>query len=583
MDTLVLLASTLSPSRLENEIKNGYTARLLQWHDLPRSLLSISGRPALSWWYDAAKTVFKNVYIVANAYNYKHYERWASGHDFPTNHILNCGISVLSDIAFVHRVKKCNEGAMIMTADFLYDSDQDSWFLDLVTDLSTKQTNQLFTYGDKQTHLLCTMGHDILESLASLPQTSTLYDALNIDDNKQQVVKVQQPSTHLYMDDSLSLDNFLSTWLDYFEKRREGSCLAKTDVLQVKAYARVGLMGNPSDGFYGKTISMLISNFWAQVTLIPHNKSESEYGNITIMSNPVADPRRFSTMSSLANLIQTDGYENGDRLLLACCKVFYCYCNEAGINIDTQQGFKLLFDTNIPRQVGLAGSSAIITACWKALLKFYHVTNEQIPLEKQASLVLSVETDELGIAAGLQDRVIQAYGGLVYMDFDQQFVEEHGYGKYERLDSSLVPPLFLAYVARPEDSGKVHSTVKQRFLQNDPEVIEAMKQFASFTVQARESLERGDHHAFAQMMTSNFEQRRKTYGDAVVGAANLRMVDLARQHGCVAKFPGSGGAVVGMWDGSDETTRSQDLLKLRHALESEGYVFVELTPMGDQA
>ena len=57
------------------------------------------------------------------------------------------------------------------------------------------------------------------------------------------------------------------------------------------------------------------------------------------------------------------------------------------------------------------------------------------------------------------------------MDFDRQFVESNGYGKYERLDVSLVPPLFLAYVARPEDSGKVHSSVKQRFLANDPEVI----------------------------------------------------------------------------------------------------------------
>ena len=31
---------------------------------------------------------------------------------------------------------------------------------------------------------------------------------------------------------------------------------------------RVGLMGNPSDGFNGKTIAMSISNFWAEVTLV---------------------------------------------------------------------------------------------------------------------------------------------------------------------------------------------------------------------------------------------------------------------------------------------------------------------------
>jgi glucuronokinase len=56
------------------------------------------------------------------------------------------------------------------------------------------------------------------------------------------------------------------------------------------------------------------------------------------------------------------------------------------------------------------------------------------------------------------------------------------------------------------------------------------------------------------------------------------MIELARQHGSVAKFPGSGGAVVGMWNGSDSASQQKDLLDLRRALEKEGYVFLELTP-----
>ena len=50
------------------------------------------------------------------------------------------------------------------------------------------------------------------------------------------------------------------------------------------------------------------------------------------------------------------------------------------------------------------------------------------------SLVLSIEQQELGINAGLQDRVIQAYGGLlVYMDFGKAHVQASGRGQYERL------------------------------------------------------------------------------------------------------------------------------------------------------
>ena len=40
---------------------------------------------------------------------------------------------------------------------------------------------------------------------------------------------------------------------------------------------RVGLMGNPSDGFYGKTIALSIENFWAEVTIsgIQHSRGFS--------------------------------------------------------------------------------------------------------------------------------------------------------------------------------------------------------------------------------------------------------------------------------------------------------------------
>jgi glucuronokinase len=34
-----------------------------------------------------------------------------------------------------------------------------------------------------------------------------------------------------------------------------------------RTYSRVGLMGNPSDGFGGKTIALLIKNFWAEVSI----------------------------------------------------------------------------------------------------------------------------------------------------------------------------------------------------------------------------------------------------------------------------------------------------------------------------
>ena len=47
----------------------------------------------------------------------------------------------------------------------------------------------------------------------------------------------------------------------------------------------------------------------------------------------------------------------------------------------------------------------------------------------------------------------------------------------------------------------------------------------------RAALQQRDLEALATLMDQNFELRRKIFGDAVIGKANLRMVKLARFFG----------------------------------------------------
>uniref|UniRef100_A0A0D9Y103 GHMP kinase N-terminal domain-containing protein n=1 Tax=Leersia perrieri TaxID=77586 RepID=A0A0D9Y103_9ORYZ len=99
---------------------------------------------------------------------------------------------------------------------------------------------------------------------------------------------------------------------------------------------------------------------------------------------------------------QNEGCYGGVRLLMAICKVFYSHCIQHGITLK-EQNFTLSYDTNIPRQAGLSGSSAIICAALSCLLDFYNVRH-QIKVETRPNLILDAEK-ELGIVAGLQDRV----------------------------------------------------------------------------------------------------------------------------------------------------------------------------------
>ena len=75
-------------------------------------------------------------------------------------------------------------------------------------------------------------------------------------------------------------------------------------------------------------------------------------------------------------------------------------------------------------------------------MQFHGLTDQEIPKQIQPNLVLSVETEELEIDAGLQNRVIQVYGGITFMAFSKDLMTSQGQGNYQYLDSSLIPNLF---------------------------------------------------------------------------------------------------------------------------------------------
>ena len=202
--------------------------------------------------------------------------------------------------------------------------------------------------------------------------------------------------------------------------------------LEAQAYARAGLIGNPSDGYFGKTISFTVRNFSAKVSLYESGKLE------VIPSRQ--DRSTYESVRDLIRDVREQGYYGGIRLMKATVKRFVEHCDEGGFEL--QDGnFSLRYRSTIPRRVGLAGSSALVTATLRCLMEFYDV---KIPKELQPNLILSVENEELGIAAGLQDRVIQVYENCVFMDFDEQLMERDGHGRYEELDPGLLPDLFIA-------------------------------------------------------------------------------------------------------------------------------------------
>jgi glucuronokinase len=303
-----------------------------------------------------------------------------------------------------------------------------------------------------------------------------------------------------------------------------------------RAYARAGLLGNPSDGYHGKTLSFSVRNYWAEVALY-----EWDTVDIVLADD---DRARFDSIFDLARDVRLHGYYGGIRLIKATIKRFVEHCQARGLTLHDRK-FSVRYQTTIPRQVGLAGSSAIIVATLRCLMEFYDV---RLPLEAQPMFVLLVEQEELGITVGLQDRVIQVYEGLVYMDFDpscEHVVDGLRCYRYEPMDPALLPPLYVAHHETLGEPTEVfHNNIRGRFNRGDEVVVGAMKRFAELATGGRAALLARDTERLACLIDTNFDTRRGIYR---LPQWQIDMVETARRCGASAKFAGSGGAILGTY------------------------------------
>ena len=307
------------------------------------------------------------------------------------------------------------------------------------------------------------------------------------------------------------------------------------EIIRRRAYARAGLIGNPSDGYNGKTIAVLVPNYFAEVVLY-------EWKELEIVPSQ-DDQSKFSSIENLATDVQLHGYYGGIRLVKATIKRFLEYCQDRHELHD--RNFSIRYESSIPRAVGMAGSSGIIVATLRALMDFYDL---EIPIAVQPSLVLSVEQQELGIEGGLQDRVVQCFGEPVYMDFSVEAMHEsHGLmcGQYSPVAKDKLPPLYVAFDQSTGEPTEVfHNNLRGRFEQGEKAVVTAMAKFAELTVKALQVIETGNKQQLAEIINENFDIRRSI---CQLPTGQIQMVEVARSVGASAKFAGSGGAIVGTY------------------------------------
>lgn len=290
----------------------------------------------------------------------------------------------------------------------------------------------------------------------------------------------------------------------------------------------------------------MFSNFKAEVRL-----EESDVLEILPGSR---DHLKFDGIESLVTDIRSYGYYGGIRLIKAASKRFFEHCSQKDIKL-SNKNFKVSYSSDIPNRLGLAGSSAIITAYIKALMQFYGV---EIRRPQLANLILSVETKELGIGAGLQDRVAQVFEKPVYMNFDRQLMEQRGFGEYTAFDADLLPNIYIAYKTDLAEGSEVtHNDFRERYEKGDEAVLKAIEEWGVISEAVYKRLLDGEKDSIGELLNLNFDIRKKVMN---LHPDNLTMVEAARHCGASAKFTGSGGAIIGTYANEQVFTQLQSEL-----------------------
>ncbi len=311
------------------------------------------------------------------------------------------------------------------------------------------------------------------------------------------------------------------------------------------AYPRLGLMGNPMDAVGGAAVSVTFRDFEAEAVLEP---AES----IRFVEPEVERPE-WDSIEALERHVTRLGHYGGRRLMSALLVRLARYARERGLAIP-ERGFSLTWRSTIPPRVGLAGSSALLTASLRAILQHWAL---DISLLDQVEIVLSTERDELKIPAGPQDRVAQVFEGLVFLEPDAQ-----GRLAVETLDSGALPPLFVAIDESSSEGTEVfHSDLRGRYERGEPAVLEGRRRQSELARQCRDLVKAGCGAELGALMDENFAIRRRL---TRLNPRHEQMVDMANAAGAHAKFAGSGGTIVG-------TCEAEKMDKVLERLRAAGY------------
>lgn len=613
---VILLAAGYG-TRLSRDIsKVPFLSHLSQ---IPKPLLPLSGRPILTHWLHQLPA--SHIVVVTNATHYPRYLSWADAarkqqkgpvvvvSDGTTDNSNRLGAVADTAIGLEALKKTDAQLAIVIAGDTLLPGvdlcEYVSWFAEGGHEVAT------FAYalGDMNDCVergMFSVRHEgeitLATEVVEKPKSVDLAPSNLASAPVYMLMKNAWNSVHVFLkekeDEPLEKRDAPGFWLGWLVKRVECRLFEVAKRVDIgglahyyealwelgkekrvhgepavgRAHPRIGLLGNPSDGYGGKVIGVSVaSEGFAQVVATESDRFVVHWN----MDHEFEES--FVNFGKFVEHAEDRGLYYGARTLVLAAAVVFAReyqkwlrktsVGEGNDDKDVLKGLpncQLSYSTTIPTRIGLSGSSAIVLATLRALARFFNTSLEEIndDIHTWPVLMRAAEADILGISCGLQDRVVQVMQGCVAMDFTEGRDGE----RWERLPEDALPELWIAYAEGTkigESSGKVHGNLKERYSRRDPALLDIVEQLIEVTDSGREILytcARGSRKRlseFPALVNKNFELRLALVGVEGVGEQNVRLVSTARKAGFAAKMTGSGGCALCIPDPMRDLTKEE--------------------------
>ncbi len=153
-------------------------------------------------------------------------------------------------MAFLHRVKKVDQDLVITFPHVLWDeSEQVDRLLSCTNFTLCTAYNLPVAFGLSLEAVACL--DEYMLTLEANESEKELVDYVKRQESNSFITTAKGATLFDFADPTLSFQTYLDHWENCLRYELKKEIKLKTNPIHQRAYARVGLMGNPSDGFFG--------------------------------------------------------------------------------------------------------------------------------------------------------------------------------------------------------------------------------------------------------------------------------------------------------------------------------------------